>query len=93
MKVKSIEDHENVARSIKIKTEIEEIDSIHQVIMGDLENARNEKPDGSDQIHSNLDILAQILPKTLIELAKVNARTQERRHSEYMDFLKKFGNI
>ncbi|XP_050520648.1 uncharacterized protein LOC126894046 [Daktulosphaira vitifoliae] len=83
---------ETTIQTAKIQNEMEAMDSIFHVVMEDMEAARiNEIENGGQgSCSSEIEVLAKILPKTLIELAKVNARAQERRHREHMDFLRGF---
>ncbi|XP_050441748.1 uncharacterized protein LOC126846416 isoform X2 [Adelges cooleyi] len=85
-------DVETTINATKLQNEMEAMDTIFNVVMEDVEAARiNEiETRGQETNSSELEVLAHILPKTLIELAKVNARAQERRHREHMDFLRGF---
>lgn len=73
--------------------ELDSIDSIHEVIMEDLETARINEIDVNQDLTNPESLLSLVLPKTMIELAKINAHAQERRHREYMELVKGFGKI
>jgi len=73
------------------KDEIDTLDSLHEIIMKELAAAKKCELEIQGQEKTGADlIMNQILPKTLIELAKVKALAQERRHREYMDCVKSF---
>jgi len=74
--------------------EIGALNSLYEVIMNDLNEARTKELEiHGNEITGSDSIINQVLPRTLIELAKIKAQSQERRHSEYMKFIKSFGKI
>lgn len=74
-----------------IKTELEEVDSIQQSIMNELEAAKKV----AEANNQALDTCALIVfvTKTITDLAKVKLQAQERKHREFMQFLNGFGKI
>lgn len=78
---------------VNFQDELDSIDSIHEVIMEELETVKTTELDINRDAPNPEALLSQVLPKTLIEIAKINAHAQERRHREYMELIKGFGKI
>lgn len=73
------------------QSEIETLDSLHEDIMNDFDSARlNELEIHGEEITGPDSLMYQILPKTIIEVAKIKAHAQERRHREYIECVKTF---
>ncbi|XP_025412023.1 uncharacterized protein LOC112684625 isoform X2 [Sipha flava] len=76
---------------VNFQEELNSLDAIHDLVIDELMNSKTESIEDKEKQES-LSVLYQILPKTMVELAKINAHAQERRHREYMDSIKEFEN-
>jgi hypothetical protein len=77
---------------VNFQEELNSLDAIHDLVIDELMNSKTESIEDKEKQES-LSVLYQILPKTMVELAKINAHAQERRHREYMDSIKEFGKL
>lgn len=77
---------------VTFQEELHSLDSIHDLVMEELVTAKIPEDQGKEK-EQPLSVLYQILPKTMVELAKINAHGQERRHREYMESIKDFGKL
>lgn len=76
------------------QSEIDTLNSLHEDIMNDFDSARlNELEIHGEEITGPDSLMYQILPRTIIEVAKIKAHAQERRHREYIECVNKFGKI
>lgn len=80
---------------VNFQEELNSLDAIHDLVMDELMNSKTSEStdDKGKEKQESLSVLYQILPKTMVELAKINAHAQERRHREYMDSIKEFGKL
>lgn len=80
---------------VNFQEELNSLDAIHDLVMEELVTSKTNgsAEDQGKEKQESLSVLYQILPKTMVELAKINAHAQERRHREYMDYIKEFGKM
>lgn len=79
---------------INFQDEIKAFDSLGDVIMEDMEGSKICKLEVQGREITNPETaIVQMLSKSLIEIAKINAYALERKHREHMDYIKVLGKI